>query len=1686
VKPPGIEPRRFSDFDKELCERAAAWIPSWGIVDGERDFGRALLEIAARFSSDVAERLDRVGDKMALGFLDWLAIRGAAARPARMPVVFKLADTARDPVQAPRPLKMQVDAHGATVTFETETDVRLVPGGIELIVGADPAKDAFFLPPSGLNSLDPIEPLPTQWQLKSFAAAGSTMLQFDPGAGLIEEMLVEIAGAQYRIASVKGDLATIDPPVPAGDGFAIGTSVTKVAAFLPFEQARDQQDHILYLGDSDLFNIEAEAAISIYGASSLGTQASWEYWGQLKSAPSETEPRWRALDVDVSDPAALILKKPQGSIDPREVGAAKARWLRARVSHLDSTQPLLTPDEIAIEINAPPVTPPDVSPIEVIVNTAPSAPNQFFPLGREPRMFDTLYVGSAEAFSKPGAQAEIEFDLVEPSLFAMAAIDAGGIGHVLAGVDKTGALHLLKIANDGTLSPLRTPVVPEGPRLNSMKFRPVLWMENTNLRVAVAADDQVWVWTETWPNAGASKWDSFGSPPFNANDQSKIEGLVAIRDSSGPMLLVALRDKRLSKRLPQATALWVPIAAEKSPQVPLDIEIVVQVAHETAGMFAESLIALEGTGDYDLYAVQSAGAVTALLITMASNVTPAAIERANTGDLEIVAAENATQKLWARQGSNLAVSISIEQPYIVADAAFDVRIEGGQFAAYCVAKVAAGSIGVPDLLAWMPFDPIAGAVLFRTPSDASVGSPQGGLTLHGSFAYMPGEKRGEILAAELGGGRSQWNAPASDFGSALVVPAPAPALGTGDVIAPDVVGRPTPTVADPAASLNGRGGYANQIFIPLRPWLDRDTTSISMPLYPISSVSGFSGTIDNSNQLKLKLDTVNDQTATQNLDWILIQNSGTLTIAQVTAIVGLSNARVATIDVAAAPTGTAVLYWRPSASSITGRIFPTLKLGGGNDNWLIDALDHGGIYFPQLDPQRQSVIAAATDASAHPQWLAFETRWGPSTPTAGLFDFVVDDTVRRWVELQGDNSANPTLSWEYWNGTGWWMLNIDHDETGNLRNSGLVKFAVPPDLGPVEWVGKKNHWVRARLTGGDYGQQTVTVISEIVNSTTTKQTVERSDSGIQPPYALSVSVRYRLGEIKPTYLLTQDSGTLRDQSDANRTSGALIEVFTPMIHTLRQFDSAAAKTADPGSGCVPDCDCPSGTASASPAQRMPAPATSPDTPATPSRTERRAIFLGLTSKLTGEPINILFAVKEERLHDRLAPMAIDALVGNQFVPVVAKDDTRALGETGLVSMSFSVEPTPTELFGRSLSWLRLTPHAANFEWKPTLSGAYLNAVWARAAETMTRELVGASEGAPGLTVQLARPPLLQNSLELRIKEPLGTEERDQLIESDPDMVKSDVTDLPGDWVLWKQVNDPMDCDAAARVYSLDEDTGLIRFGDGQHGAIPPIGPDVIVAFKYERTEPATTEGVPANFVSLRTRLNLVTPVETVEAAIAADQAAGGVGPESGERVLHFGAARLRHRGRIVTARDFEDFALERFADVVQARCFVAGGRIRLVVAMAGADPMPTHSQQRELRRMLLEFGPSTLAASGALEIKGPAVRRLRIQLTLRVRTLDVAGAVASEVKKKLQSFFDPKVGGESRAGWTLGASPHEDDVAEALLDVPGLESIASIALVLVEADKGERPWPASIKKSELAILATDGVRITFDVLEAAA
>ncbi len=143
-EPRSLETRRTSDLTAELFTRAKTSMPGWRPADPASDLAGALFAIAARFESEVAQRLDNVPQKMYRGFLQWLGARGLAAQAAEIPLVFSLTPGAQNsqPLLAQHPIQAQATppqttgASPAPDTFETEKDLMIVPGSLAAFIAA--------------------------------------------------------------------------------------------------------------------------------------------------------------------------------------------------------------------------------------------------------------------------------------------------------------------------------------------------------------------------------------------------------------------------------------------------------------------------------------------------------------------------------------------------------------------------------------------------------------------------------------------------------------------------------------------------------------------------------------------------------------------------------------------------------------------------------------------------------------------------------------------------------------------------------------------------------------------------------------------------------------------------------------------------------------------------------------------------------------------------------------------------------------------------------------------------------------------------------------------------------------------------------------------------------------------------------------------------------------------------------------------------------------------------------------------------------------------------------------------------------------------------------------------------------------------------------------------------------------
>ena len=1652
-RPPRFETRRAAQLEEELVARARAWIPAWA-VDDERDMGRALLRIAARFGSEVAERLDRAGDKLRLGLLDWLAVQGQAARPARVPVVFRLTASARDAKPAPAGTRLQTEAAGVAVILETETEVLLLPGQLQSVVGVDGAADAWFVAPPGLASLAPAPPLPAQWRLKSFAAAGAATLQLEPEQGLAIGLVLAVGAQQYRVIQVSQDIVTLDPPLRQAQ--AVQAIVTAVTAFTPFDPAaQNRQQHALYLGHDALFDLEAPATITITGAGELAGM-DWHYWGKGEQPGDAWQALRRVAGAAGAAADRIVLAKPAGAVTARElVKGSPSRWLRASVATVAPDQAPLRVEQFGIRINCAADAAPAAFAAPAAQGMANTTPlvleNVFFPLGKEPRQFDAFYLGSQEAFSKADAAVTLTFTMADPTFASLTALRAGPQANlVLAGVGADGQLHLFQFApGNSALTRLqeRLPLRPPAPANGLVieldpcpGYRIPVWFNGTDICIAVAAKGSVWVWHEILAAPDRSAWTALGpvNPAETAPDTA-IAGLVYLADGAQGRLC-ALRGGKL-----YVCDLGTPGADWGKPVVHAGAGAVTwariaPIRRETAasgdpgnGTVADGLIGVSNAGKLFVVAIDGAVVAVQEQHTFATQLAPAAVRRQDESLVAVALDATAPPQLrafsWTPTTGGQERSDKVDlvtQP--VAGGLLELEMHADRLV---VALALGETPGATVLATWVPFAVSGLNALFTVAIPANLGAPAGAPTLLPAHVLVPMRANQVIVAALDLGRRIKTRAL---LHTAVMAVDAADRLAVGDAVAIPIGDGAPIQYALRIVRTEGmlfRGRQVNAF----------DVDAADAPMYRYRAADARDATVDPAHANKIKTDP-RDPDLAENAT-VLVTAAGSAGLYVVVTFDDEEN--VATLD-------RALDLGVPAPSSVQYILLPRPLAATARPLLRFDPALAGAWPIPVLEQLGVSIAGAASPAQAVTAWqlagsalelVVLAERWrvrpAPGTEEATV---IVDGAADQWNVRLADSTNNPELSWEYWNGKGWWHLNLTDEETQALKKSGVVAFKVPHDLAASDWAGQTNYWIRARLIGGDYGRETVTVLTQGLSEHETRQTIERSIVGVRAPSVTQLKLAYSIcTDAPPTFVLVQDSGALRDQSAANRTPGAQVDAFVPLAQLLGQFSS----------------------------ERTPLPG--------------RALYLGFDAPLLGAPVN-LFLLVEERDHDACAPLLVEALVGDSFVPVLASDATRALGESGVLALAFPVAPGPRALFGQTLRWLRLTPAGGDVAaWRPKLLGAYLNGTWARAAETMTHELVGASQGEPNLTLYLARPPVVRDTLALRVKEPLGEEERAALLASGVNDVRSDIENLPGDWVLWRQVTDPGDEAPLARVYALDEATGAIRFGDGRHGMIPPVGRDAIMAVTYSRTAPPApgSDVVPGNAIAARSPLNLVSPIDGVEEVFAADQAAGGAAPEAVEQVLRFGVAALRHRGRAVTAADVEDLVLQRAPDVAQARCFTGAGQVRLVVVMRGADPLPGASRRRALQRMLADAASPALAAPGALHITGPVLRRLRVDLRLRVASLDDAGPVARAARARVEALFDTVSGGVDGGGWPLGANPGPADVAVALAAVPQLAGIAAIALHDVTGEDAQ-PWPDALARDGLPWLVPDGVRIVFETI----
>jgi hypothetical protein len=630
--------------------------------------------------------------------------------------------------------------------------------------------------------------------------------------------------------------------------------------------------------------------------------------------------------------------------------------------------------------------------------------------------------------------------------------------------------------------------------------------------------------------------------------------------------------------------------------------------------------------------------------------------------------------------------------------------------------------------------------------------------------------------------------------------------------------------------------------------------------------------------------------------------------------------------------------------------------------------------------------------------------FGPQPQIGSVFAVACDkafDRERARIELRFDDSrankaavASRTLAWEYSTGEGVWqeLPGIAEQFVNGAGERGVV-FVRPDDWAQVALSGERHRWLRVRLVAGDYGP-----------------------SGNPPTFAPPV-----LAWMTVTYEVQSGPHELDHCRSLNR--------FDYLDHT-----EACRWGRDPFQPFRPVPD------------RVP------------------AVYLGFDRPLPVGLVSLFASVAPEV--EAAAPpgtssFAWEYAAEDDWEELPLLDETAGLRGTGTIQFVGPVDLAARAGPDAPLFWVRarLKTGAASPDAQP-LTGLYLNGVWATHRRSVTGEVLGQSDGSARLTLSLRHAPVLPGPHErIEVEEWSGTgREWESLfrdVAEDDLRYERDARDrVVGVWVTWHERPHLHSSRPRDRDYTLERASGLLRFGDGTAGMIPP--PGAAVAARYEYVERPSANAAAGAISQLHSAVPYVAAVTNPLPA------AGGAPGETPARVPARGRQQLRHRHRAVAASDYAWIARDATAEVALARCLPttgpggeAPGSVTVLVAPASAEPQPRPSPEllRRVRAYLAARAPAAVAAD--VRVLGAEYQPVSVVAGVLVSDPEAAAAVEERLRTSIDAFLHPLTGGPP-GGWTFGDVVYLSHVARVVETVEGVDCAEEIQLTSEGAVFGDR------------------------------
>jgi predicted phage baseplate assembly protein len=348
----------------------------------------------------------------------------------------------------------------------------------------------------------------------------------------------------------------------------------------------------------------------------------------------------------------------------------------------------------------------------------------------------------------------------------------------------------------------------------------------------------------------------------------------------------------------------------------------------------------------------------------------------------------------------------------------------------------------------------------------------------------------------------------------------------------------------------------------------------------------------------------------------------------------------------------------------------------------------------------------------------------------------------------------------------------------------------------------------------------------------------------------------------------------------------------------------------------------------------------------------------------------------------------------------------------------------------ALFWLRARLVRTQYERAPRLAAIRTNTVPAVQAQTVQGELLGGTTGARNQTWQLQNTPVLPGSVRIQIDEGRDGDPRD-----------------------WAIVNDLFGAGPTDEQLAVNWSSGEVRAGDGERGQVPvanAANPDAnVVAVQY-RYGGGAKGNAGAGEIS-----SLLTTVDGIDGASNLFAASGGRDEERMADAQARARLVLKARDRAVAVEDF-DLLARQAGNVARAKTLplvhpqfpgvMVPGAVTVIVVPDSGAPNPQPSDG--LLRTVCAYLETRRLLTTELFVVGPKYVEVSVEAEVVAGDTADTGQVKQDIEAALATYLHPLTGGDQGTGWPFGGALRYSKVVNRVFGVAGVESVASLVLIV--------------------------------------